>query len=284
LLLCWKPNDVAEVMTLPKKKRKKGLVMRKLFLMLAVLLIASAAYAVEDVNVYCNVADTNVVTVSYIADVDANVPRAFGLDIQLSNDATISDVTVLSSDYWVYPGSYPGSDPVGDVNDSSDTLPGVDSNGMTIEMGSLHSPPEVDSPNAPAISGDLISFKVSKGCVVAISGNAARGKVVFYDATNEDDGREVAYGVCEVVDEQNCWMASLCSYQSLGDASCDGSVNLADLIRLKQAFGKNSSNWVSPECCADFDHSNAVNLGDLIRLKQNFGKTGGVGTLEQACP
>jgi phosphoribosylcarboxyaminoimidazole (NCAIR) mutase len=170
--------------------------MRKLFLMLAVLLIASVAYA-ADATVYCTV-DGNEVTVSYTASAEANIPRAFGLDIQLDNGEAIDGVTVLSTDYWVTPGSYPGTDPLGDPCDSTDTLPGLDSNGITIEMGSLHSPPEVSSPNAPALAGDLISFTVTGECNVAISGNAARGKVVLYDATNEDDGRDVVYTGCEV--------------------------------------------------------------------------------------
>lgn len=188
-----------------KKKRKKGLVMRKLFLMLAVLLVASAAYA-ADVTISCT-ADGNVVTVSYTASAEANIPRAFALDIQLSTDATITDVTPLDPNYWVYPGSYDEDPctPVGDPCDSYDTLPGEDSNGITIEMASLHSPTgNVANPNAPDISNALLSFKVSGDCNVYISSNAARGKVVFYDATNEDDGRDVVYTGCEVTKGCNC--------------------------------------------------------------------------------
>lgn len=192
------------MVALPKKRKeeKKGLVMRKLFLMLAVLLVASAAYA-ADVTISCT-ADGNVVTVSYSAIAEANIPRAFALDIRLSTDATITDVTPLDPNYWVYPGSY-GEDPctpVGDPCDSDDTLPGEDSNGITIEMASLHSPTgSVANPNAPEPNNALLSFKVSGSddCNVYISGNAARGKVVFYDATNEDDGRDVVYTGCEVV-------------------------------------------------------------------------------------
>ena len=193
--------------------------MRKLFLMLAVLLLASAAYAVE---ISCT-SDLDVVTVSYTAVAEANIPRAFGLNIQLNNAETITSVTVLDPNYWVYPGSYPGdpNGPVGQVTHSSDTLPGIDTNGITIEMGSLHYPPEANSVNAPDLSNDLLSFTVSGGCEVNIVGNAARGKVVFYNATNEDDGRDVGYTGCSV---------SVCCP---GDGDCDFDLDLDDYGGLK---------------------------------------------------
>lgn len=197
--------------------------MRKLFLMLAVLLLASTAYA-ADVTISCT-ADGNEVTVSYTASADVNIPRGLGLDIKLNNDETITSVTPLDPNFWVYPGTYGDTNvPIGDPCDSSDTLPGIDSNGVTIEMGSLHSPPEVNSPNAPDISNDLLSFTVSGDCNVAITGNAARGKVVFYDATNEDDGRVVVYTGCEVV---------LGCPTCVGDLNGDNIKKLVDMYMLR---------------------------------------------------
>jgi hypothetical protein len=170
--------------------------------MLAVLLVASAAYG-ADVTISCT-AEANLVTVHFEASAEVNIPRAFALDIELDNAEKIHNVTPLMDDpneFWVYPGTYPASpgSPVGDPCDSDDTLPGEDHNGVTIEMASLHSPPEATSPNAPGQSGDLLSFTVTGSCNVNITGNAARGKVVFYDATNEDDGRDVVYTGCPVL-------------------------------------------------------------------------------------
>jgi hypothetical protein len=264
-------------MTLPKKKRKKGLVMRKLFLMLAVLLIASVAYA-ADATVYCTV-DGNEVTVSYTASAEANIPRAFGLDIQLDNGEAIDGVTVLSTDYWVTPGSYPGTDPLGDPCDSTDTLPGLDSNGITIEMGSLHSPPEVSSPNAPALAGDLISFTVTGECNVAISGNAARGKVVFYDATNEDDGKDVVYTGCTVVLACDC----------VGDINGDNWIRTNDISALVLFLNSLGSPYRCPSSnascwddCYDINGDNWIRTNDisaLVLMINGFGSP-----YRQQCP
>lgn len=269
-----------------KKKRKKGLVMRKLFLMLAVLLVASAAYA-ADATISCT-ADGNVVTVSYTASVQANVPRAFALDIQLSTDATITDVTPLDPNFWVYPGSY-GDDPctpVGDPCDSDDTLPGEDSNGITIEMASLHYPPEVNSPNAPEPSNALLSFKVSGDCNVYISGNAARGKVVFYDATNEDDGRDVVYTGCsyssgclvvgewvggvlitqdmrdkwDSLGQPDCWCYD-CHWRSDTDGDCD--VDVTDVYELLDGWP--AGEWVNHPC-GDTDNDGDVDVTDIYNM------------------
>jgi probable HAF family extracellular repeat protein len=56
-----------------------------------------------------------------------------------------------------------------------------------------------------------------------------------------------------------CWDTAVCAGQPTGDATCDGSVNLADLLALKASFGK-SAPWTPPECCADFTQDGSVNL------------------------
>ena len=67
-----------------------------------------------------------------------------------------------------------------------------------------------------------------------------------------------------------CWDYLECSGQPTGDATCDGMVNLGDLVALKAAWGKTAP-WTPPSCCADFDHTGAVNLGDLVILKMFWG-------------
>ena len=264
--------------------------MRKLLLMLAVLLLASAAYAV-DVTISCT-AESNVVTVSYTATAEANIPRAFGLDIWLNNGEKIHNVTPLDPNYWVYPGSYPGNDPNGDPCDSDDTLPGVDTNGITIEMGSLHYPPEVNSPNNPEITNELLSFTVTGDCDVNIAGNAARGKVVFYDAENEDDGKVVVYTGCTVsigclkvgetvggvyitqamrdlwdsLGQPICWCYD-CHWKGDTDGDCD-----VDYYDVTDAVdGWNDYNDTNPDgLCADVDNDGDVDYYDVTDVRDGW--------------
>lgn len=171
--------------------------MKKMFLMLAVLLLVSAAYASVDIGC-TRTPDTNEITVTYVASAPSEKPRGIALDISLSNGYTISKVAKLTDNkYWVYPGTidvegaqYNGSPEVGNV---------IGASSMTIEMGSLHSPTGYDANStiAPAQSGNIIKFyiKPTSGTdtgTITISGNAARGNVVKYDATEAT----VNYSTC----------------------------------------------------------------------------------------
>jgi hypothetical protein len=82
-----------------------------------------------------------------------------------------------------------------------------------------------------------------------------------------------------------CWDAvNQCGGQPLGDATCDGSINFADLFALKLSVFKNAGQ-VGYNCCADFDHDGSVNFADLFILKVNVftaGHTPATGV--QACP
>ena len=82
-----------------------------------------------------------------------------------------------------------------------------------------------------------------------------------------------------------CWdNTSQCAGQDNGDATCDGSINLADLFALKAAFGKNKGD-TGYNCCADFTHDESINLADLFRLKANFGTSGYMpATSNLSCP
>ena len=170
------------------------------FAALVALIAAAPAWARVDISA-AQVGDTNEVIISYDATGEANLVRAFAFDIQLDNDANILEVTGLSADYYIYPGTiqinangditFYGS-PVAPHSDlPGGTLTGPpDSNGVTIEMASLYAPVGPGSPNAPAQSGDLLSIivseeicvfpsytgcaPVSEYCCITISGNVAR--------------------------------------------------------------------------------------------------------------
>ena len=239
----------------------------------ALLLAVPAAYA-ADVTISC-AADGNEVTVSYTASADANKPRAFGLDIQLDNGETITTLTLLDPNYWVSPGTidinasgvivYDGNG-IGQQDDAAypDTLYGLDSNGITIEIGSLHSPPEYDSPNAPDLSSAILKFTVSGDCNVAISGNAARGNVVLYDATAAD----VAYGSgCTVtVPSGGC----ACE----GDVNGDTFISVLDLSAivsfLAPAYAGTNPPYTAPAgdapACYDVNGDTFISVLDLSAI------------------
>jgi len=201
--------------------------MKKLGLIGAILLVAAApAWARVDIKcaVDYNSVDGNLVTVSYRVVSEPNKVRAFALDIMVTSPAKIGDV----NNYPVYPGSslkkywvYPGSIVIGgtppDVTDAGTpvanpydpcvpggTQPGLDSNGVTIEMGSLYYPTQDSSPNSPAgiKTGSnwdqpgggawerLLQFRVNKRpatpVYVTITENTVRGGVVLTNGGDPD--------------------------------------------------------------------------------------------------
>ena len=181
--------------------------MKKIVLTLIVLLFATPAWAVVDITAV-QVGDTNEVIISFVNDDLGSNVRAFGLNIQLDNDANILEATGLSADYWVYPGSIL-IDAEGLVTDEgtiaadyfdleSDTLPGPpDGNGVTLEAASLYAPPGLGSPNEPFRSGDLASIIVSKSCTLCITANVSRAGADGVVMEDPDEAVTVYYpSVC----------------------------------------------------------------------------------------
>ena len=168
--------------------------MRKIIFVLTLLLLVSPVLARFEIT--CTVVDDEV-TVRYDrSGGDANLPRAFGLDITLDNDANIVSTSNFNPKFWVHPGSIDvntttdvvdsnGTPILSDVNypQAGGLVGPPDSNGMTIEMGSLYEK-GVDPNTEP--NGVLFKFIVDADCNVAIAGNTALGKVVLED-TKEDN-------------------------------------------------------------------------------------------------
>ena len=155
--------------------------MKKILFILVALLLAAPAWA--DVDISATADDCGIV-ISFDARSEPNLPRAFSLNIQADNDVNIVDVTLLSADYVIHPGTIAintsgqvtdyGS-PVAPQSDlPSDTLAGLDSNGVTIEMGSLYAPVGPASANAPDPCGFLVSVTVDADCTLTITANVSR--------------------------------------------------------------------------------------------------------------
>ena len=258
--------------------------MKKIVLALvALMFVAAPAWA--DVVITCEQVDeSNEVLVSFNATgEEPSLVRAFGLNIQLDNDANILEVDdTINAGYYIFPGtiqidastgevtSYGTA--VGEVSDSPDTLPGIGSNGITVEMASLYAPPGgIGSPNSPDSSGPLFSFFVSKSCTVTITANVARAGSQGVVMEDPDQAVVVNLPSTCVVDigvGPVCW-----TYvgQPCGDSDDSGSVNFGDLIKLKASWMKSDPD-PAYNPCADFTQDGGVNFGDLIVLKKYWMK------------
>lgn len=287
--------------------------MKKIIFALAVILLAAPAWASVDVNCTC---DGDEVTVIFDArsETDPNV-RAFALDITVDSGAKITGASNFSSDFTIYPGSIDINGTTGDVDNAGspigdpcvygDTLGGVGTSGMTIEMGSLY----VGEANAPDPCGVLLTFTVTEDCTVTLAGNVSRAGSNGVVKEDPCATPTVNLGTCEVtgldcfvVDEPNdaqwasvgkpvCWCFDR---QCHGDADGypEGKFNYwaagNDLTILKAAWSKpfpdingvtatvGDPPYEVPVICADFDRlpegkfNYRVGGNDLLILKDNW--------------
>ena len=121
--------------------------------------------------------------------------------------------------------------------------------------------------------GDIdlkITGRLTDGTVFAASDTI---KVIDKGSTNLITGDFASVG--PELYEGTCWDPNECAGQPFGDATCDGAINLADLVVLKNAWLHGSGPpWPPGLCCADFNHDGRINLGDLVILKMSFGGSG----------
>jgi hypothetical protein len=179
--------------------------MKKIFLILAALLITSPAMAVVTFGVIQSDADPCQFYITYVNTEDSNV-RAFALDIWVEdgNILAINDYNVgecigdANCGYGIFMGTIvidgtgtvtnDGS-PIAEVADApGDTLPGTpDDNGVTLEMGSLY---ELGVFPGPAQSGTLCTVVVDTlPTNLCIKTNFIRAGIVLENGdSSEDDG------------------------------------------------------------------------------------------------
>lgn len=261
----------------------------------AVLLFVTPAMAVV-ITAEPNVVNPCKIEVKYDATSDPNI-RAFALDLEVNEcNCVFLRVEDWNEDYWVYPGSIYVVD--GEVNEVGTpdangtdfplpgTLPGLGTQGMTIEMGSLYASNDPCNPNPPAKTGTLFSFVVDMDCIVTISENDARGGIVQEDANSATSNLPIIHPVVDcntcgveeecfdgghpdyeewknVVGMPECWCYK---YQCYGDA--DGKQNgsiFTGFSRVREEdlgvliSGWKTEDYVDPEThpwiCADFDRT-----------------------------
>lgn len=267
--------------------------MKKFAIVMVVLVMA--APSVADVNFSCEGGtgpDANLVIVTFTNTSGTDDVRAISVDISVS-DGNIVDVNCVNGEYTTYPGSVQINDE-GEVTDEGSCLcspsyPGTlgdDANGVTIEMGSLF----IGHANAPnQVDEELVRFRIDplEGTVtVTIDDNVIRGGVVMDDPNQNVTTNLPA--TCQVSggEQPHCWDGR-CPGQGLGDATCDGNVNIMDVLKVKQSWLQTYP-AAGYNGCADFDHNCSVNIMDILKVKQNWLATGlgGDSTLTEppTCP
>jgi len=189
-------------------------------------------------------------------------------------------------------------------------LPGIDSNGITIEMGSLYSPTGDNSPNAPKTGiRKLLKFKVCHvfaGCKVKIRENTARGGIVLTNAGSPSvvnspgytfppqlecliggnaDGTVPGseYAAWAAWGKPSCWCyARQCRGDIDGKKTGVKWVAIPDLTILYAAYNKTDAQLagITNGICADLDHKKTgvkrVAIPDLTIAYQYYNKAEGL--------
>jgi hypothetical protein len=280
-------------------------------LIFAIEYLAIPAWASVDITAAVDAEDDCLLIISFDATSEPNLIRSISLNIQADNDANITEVLLLNAEYNIHPGTIV-IDTSGNVTDQgtpvapqsdlpSDTLAGLDSNGVTIEMASLYAPVGPASPNAPSPSGDLVSVRVDNNCTLTITANVSRAgsSGVVMESPDEVVTINLPAPValtgcgCPCVclkdthfgfnawmnwDMPECWCyRKQCRGDINGSSFLGKPVSLADLTTFKLAFGQIDAvlATVTDGICADLNHSaflgKRVTLSDLNTFKTYFG-------------
>ena len=266
--------------------------MKKVLYTIIIVMLAAPTWA----NIIITATDLGggIVAIDYSG---AELARAFALDITVNagkiidiNDYAIGDE---NNGYGIFPANFnryitvletgeveswsePNYTPIADVNDPG-ALGGIDTNGVTLELGSLY------KTAAPPLAGRLCTVTCSQSCLLNVTTNAIRGNVVLEDASEAivdltgATNVEVTIGETYTgthpeewlaVGKPTCWMSSINPRQCHGDADglSEGKqnywVSTNDIDILISAWNKPLSALTGNQICADFDH--------LPQGKQNF--------------
>ncbi|MEJ2647082.1 MAG: hypothetical protein P8016_01580 [Sedimentisphaerales bacterium] len=266
--------------------------MKKVFCAIVVIMLAAPLWA--DIAITATDLGGGVVAIDYSG---TELARAFALDIKVNTGeiTAVSDFAIgdENSSYGIFPANFsryinvldtgevetwadPNYTPVADANDPG-ALGGIDTNGVTIEMGSLY------ETAAPPLEGRLCTVTCSESCLLSVTTNEIRGNVVLEDANEAivdlTGATDVPVTIGDTytgthpeewvaVGRPACWMSTINPRQCHGDA--DGAaqgkqnfwVSTNDLDILVAAFNKPLSQLTGNQICADFDH--------LPQGKQNF--------------
>ena len=252
--------------------------MKKIVFVLVLLLFAAPAWATTVTIDACDIGGGQV-EISYVTD--ANLPRAFGLDITVTNGNITAcepnmtgECTVSVRGFGIFPGTIviEADGTVSDYNtpvapsDDPGALGGLDTNGITIEMGSLY----VDG-NAPPLEGVLCTITVTENCTVNIAGNAAR-------CGTGSDARGVVMenpGEVPIVDYVSGAVTLGCTCE--GEVTDDNKVTIADAIKIVGDLNNYGvvidfvntipkSDTAHYSECGDANNDDKITIADAIKI------------------
>jgi hypothetical protein len=261
--------------------------MKKIVLLLAVVLLAAPAMAVDTVTFTTTQVKESGgwrIYVSYDASTATSTVSGFGFDVECDSGATILDIADYKTDGFSEEGNTglgvylesmtwksdpnDGVDDWGDPTaDDRDSLPGIGSSGMTICMGALYDPCDIDpNPHAPGPTGQLFSFKVDMPCVITFTPDTeTRGGTVMADGSVANTPV-----FCHVV----AWNFPS---QPWGDTNDDGASNFDDWIIFRDAFLTDTGDYSPPpggvgeyHPGADLTQDGSINFDDWIIFRDNF--------------
>ena len=276
--------------------------MKKMLFILVALLIASPAMADVDITATADVNGNSAeITISYAVTAGEDI-RAIAVDITLVGDACVVAVDCVNGDFTIYPGSI---NIAGDGSVSDDgsclcdagyagTQAGLETDGVTLEMGSLY---EIGVEDPPADSNVLAVLTIEgfDDVNVCVALNAIRGGVVL-----EDPDEAVTVNLdcvtagLDAPAPTDCMMASHpdhAMWLTRGKPDCwcnrrqckgdiDGlmegpiPVSLNDLIAFRTFFNIPITAVPAGFECADFDAANEgpipVSLNDLVIFRVSF--------------
>jgi len=193
-------NQNSRVRCSAKKKKKEKKKVRRFIMkkIMALLVLCLALPALATVTITAVDQGGGVVAINYAVS-DANLVRAFALDISVTGGAKIMTLvaasyktngasTAASKGYGIYPGTIDINSTTGVVNAyGTPVAPAADpgaagalgSAAITLELGSVYK----GDANKPATSGTLCKLTVDKTTTICAVLNATRGGIVMEKTT-----------------------------------------------------------------------------------------------------
>lgn len=172
--------------------------MKRIIIVLLALLLAAPAMAEVAITATDEGNSDGWVAITYAADAgEGKRPRAFGLNIAVSDGNVVDVDTSTAQPFRIYMGNIDINDVTGLVDNygspvAPNTAPDdpcqLGSSPIVVEMGSIYDPCIPSNPNQPAYSGLLIRVQVSEECNITLSANAARADtgVILEDGSSAD--------------------------------------------------------------------------------------------------